>query len=188
MFLQGMKDKSERVPGRCVGRGGFTLVETLISVFIFLFMITALYGIGTVSQRYWDANKAKNELQQELRKAMDGMIYDLRQAGQASISDVPADGAWYSTINFKVPDGVSGGSLTWNNDAIQFVLAGPSSERLHRIQGGDTKILALNVQSLGFRRQAAAPNLLEVSLQGQKDTDRGLTIDYNLAFEVQLRN
>jgi len=167
---------------------GFTLVETMMSTLIFLFLITAIYAIASISQKYWDVNKAKNELHQELRKAMDNMINDLRQAGPASITDVPADGNEYPTITFKIPTGVTGGSLTWSTDSIQFVLAGPLSEQLHRIEGSDTKILALNVENVDFRRQASSPNILEVSLLGEKDTDKGLTVNYNLDFEVQLRN
>ena len=136
----------------------------------------------------WEMSKTKTELQQELRKGMDWMIYELRQAGNLSIQNVPANGNWYSTITFQIPSGVTAGTLTWNASSIQFVKGGSGSNQLLRISGGNTKILGQYFQSLQFRRQSATPDILEVAMQAQKNTDRGRQVNYQLNFNVELRN
>ena len=67
-------------------------------------------------------------------------------------------------------------------------LGGSNSNQLLRTQSGVTRILAQNVQTLQFRRLSSDPKTLEVSMVGQKNTLNGRTINYQLAFDIQLRN
>ena len=173
---------------KLVDRKGFSLAEAMITVFIFSLMIGGLYSILYVGQESWEANKVKIELQQSLRRGMEWMKYDLYQAGQSSISNVPADGNLYTTITFKIPTGVTGGVITWDTNSIQFVLGGTNNEDLQRIYGGVTKVLASSMSSLQFRRQAASPDILEVKMAAQKQTVQDKTINYQLDFQVELRN
>src|SRR5690348_12219687 len=91
---------------------GITLVEMLIAVSILSLLVGSLYVILNAGQASWETNRTKIELHQETRKAMDWMINDLRQAGNSSIVDVPANGTWYNQITFKTPSGVSSGSIS----------------------------------------------------------------------------
>ena len=70
----------------------------------------------------------------ELRKAMDWMIEDLRQSGTAgTVMNVPADGTWYGSVTFRTPVGVSGNDIVWSSGTIQYVLGGGDSHTLQRI-------------------------------------------------------
>jgi len=167
---------------------GMTMTEVMVTTLIFSFIIAGLYAAGAVGQNNWDVNDVQIGLQQELRKAMEWMINDLRQAGNASIVDVPADGNWYTTITFKTPSGVTGGSIDWNANSIQFVLGGSSSNQLQRLEASQTKIIAQNIQTLQFRRLTTSPDILEVNMLAQNSTVKGTQVDYQLDFEIQLRN
>lgn len=164
---------------------GSSMVEIMVVVLIFSFISAGLYTSAVVGQRTWETNKVQIELQQELRKSMEAMIDNLRQAGNTSIVNVPSDGNWYTTITFKTPSGVASGNITWNTDTIQYLVAG--TELQEKI-GTDTNIISHDISALQFRRQASAPETLEVALQGQKNTAQGDTLQYDLGFSVQLRN
>lgn len=168
---------------------GFSLVEVLVTMLIFSFVAAGLFTTAAVGDNSWQVNHVRVELQQELRKAMEWMKYDLQQAGAGSITNVPADGVAYSTITFRTPAGVSGVSLAWNDDTIQYVLGGSSNNQLQKIEGEDTKILAQNIQSIAFTRAVASSNILDVTMQGQKTPVKHNTpVSYDLNFQVQLRN
>jgi prepilin-type N-terminal cleavage/methylation domain-containing protein len=164
---------------------GFTMVEVLVTVLIFMLISAGIMTIVNSGNDIWQMNKASVELQQELRKAMDWMMNDLREAGTSSIIDVPADGAAYTSITFSTPTGVSGGSLTWDASTINFAL---SSNQLIRTYGGTTRTLASRIVLLEFTRQAASSEILEVTLRGQRAVPGGQTIQRDLDFEVRLRN
>ena len=166
----------------------FTLVETLMTVLFFTVISGAAVTMMMSTQDSWKINSVKVELQQEMRKAMDWMNLDFSQAGASTITNVPADGTWYTTITFQTVSGVSGANPTWNSDTIRFLLAGTNSNQLQRISGATTKIIAQNILTLQFRRLAATPNLLEISLQGRKATIRGATLTLSSSAKIKLGN
>lgn len=173
-----------------MGKKGFTLVEILVSVAIFAILIAAVSTVFLVGESSWQTNSVRMELQQELRKAMDWMKNDLRQTRDSAITGGPvvADGQPYTSITFYLPNGVSGGSITWNTDTTQFILGGTDNNQLQRIEGADTRVLALNIETLEFTRQAATSGIIEVLLAAEKDTIKGATITSSLTFEIQMRN
>lgn len=164
---------------------GVSMIETLVVVLIFTIISGGLISVMTVGDKSWQVNRVKIELQQELRKSMDAMVNDLRQSGGASIVNVPTDGNWYSTITFRKPAGVSAGSIAWDNTTIQFLT---SNGQLQRVYGANTKIVSQDISSMQFRRFSAAADTLEVALQAQKNTNKGVPIVYDLDFNIQIRN
>jgi Tfp pilus assembly protein PilV len=168
---------------------GLSLSELLVSIFIFSILSASLLAVVVVGQRSWSTNSVKIGMRQELRKSMETMINDLRQAGDDSIADVPADDTWYTSITFQVPQTVTGGIITWDSNAIQYTLGGTNGDQLQKITGGSTQIVSQDIQSLQFRRLSTAPNILEVALAAQDTVDltqEVLTMD--LDFEIELRN
>ena len=138
----------------------------------------------------WLVNKDKTELQQELRKAMEWMKYDMRQAGDISI-DVDADGVWQeASISYFKPQGVSNGVIDWgttNPGPVQFFLDG-DTEDFCRLYDGNKKLIARNITHVQFRRLDTSSDILEVELTGQKTTIKGNVIDDSLDFKIKLRN
>lgn len=174
---------------------GFTLIELMVVIFIFLIISAAVYGILTIGRQSWYIGSTQVELQQEVRRGMDRMIRELRQSGQNTIVDVPADDSSYSTITFQIPEDTDGdgdviddgGNIEWGSQ-ITYSLGGLNNQQLLRSSGGTSTVLANNVINLQFKRSSTTPNILEISLQAEKDTVRGRTIQLTLSSQVSLRN
>lgn len=176
-------------------RRGMTMAEILISVAIFSVVLAACYVLLMAGSDSWETNEVKIELQQDLRKAVDWITQDLRQAGSVSITNVPANGTWYTLITFRKASSVSGGSVVWDTDTTKYLLGGSDSTQLQRQTGSQTpKVIGQNFQSLRFRRQSSSANIIDVALQARKKTPRGqnLTgkafVQDDLNFKVYLRN
>lgn len=152
---------------------GATLVEMMVTVIIFAFILGICYTLLISGSDSWETNSARVELQQELRKAMDWITQDLRQAGSASITDVLANGNPYTSITFRKSAGASGGNLVWDSSTTRYFLGGTGGTQLLRQVGVQTaSVIAQNIQSLQFSRQASTANVVSVSLQTQKTTLR----------------
>ena len=167
---------------------GATLVETLVSVVIFLMIMTGFYSVATVGDNSFQVNRVQIELQQELRKSMESMISDLRQAGPSSVVDVPANGTWYTSITFRKPVGIVAGAINWDSNTVQYLRGGTGNLQLQRVYNGTTKVISQNITSMQIRRLSSDPDTLEVALVGQQNSTKGVPVSYNLSFDVQLRN
>ncbi|HOY09201.1 MAG TPA: prepilin-type N-terminal cleavage/methylation domain-containing protein [Candidatus Omnitrophota bacterium] len=164
---------------------GLTLVEILVTVVVYSIVITAAYSVLTSGIMTWQVNNVKVELQQDLRKAMDWMMLDLRQAGAVSIDDVPVSNSWSTVITFSVANGVSGGVTIWTSDKIKYYLSGTLLKRQY---GASVRDIAQDITVLQVRRPVSAPNTVEVNLQAQRQTIQGNTVPLSQSFVVKLRN
>ena len=164
---------------------GFTLVEAMVTVVLFTIILGVCFMLLLSGTDSWHVNGVLLEVKQELRKGTDWMRQELIESGGSTITNVPANGTWYTTITFRTSTGVSGGTITWSADTIQYLLSGT---QLLRRSGGVDKILAQNMQTLQFRRQASTPNVVEVNMQAQKTTPKGTTLTANSNFKMRLRN
>ena len=166
---------------------GVTLAETLIVVFVYSLIAFACYMVLSAGLQSWKVNQVRVELTQELRKAMDWMVDDIRQAGTSSISNVPADGIWYTTITFKRSAGVSSGSIVWSSE--DYVYSRDTTLRqIKRTKGAEVKTIAQYIESLQIRRQASTPEIVEVSLQAKNNPPLGPVLTVNSSFKIKLRN
>ena len=171
--------KKEGMLGRLCRNHGFTLVESVMTIVIFSFIAGGIYSTMVAGDNSWDLNSLQVEIQQELRKAMNGMQYDLMQSGSSAITDLQSD-----SITFYKSSGASGGKISWNSDTTQFLLSG---NQLQSIEGSTTKVIAQSISSLAFSQPTS--NIIEISLTAQKCCIKGQkTISDNLDFKVYLRN
>lgn len=164
---------------------GFTLIESLVAVGIFVLLFGAVMLIFISSSDSWQVSHVQLQLQQELRRAMSRIKNDLSQGGVSTITDVLANGSWYSAITFKQTNGVSGGNISWPSDTTRYALVGTV---LQRTIGTTTLTIGEDINSLQIRRQASTPRLIEVSLQAQKNTLKGRVVADTVNFFVQMRN
>ena len=167
---------------------GMTLVEVLITAILFSVLLGACLMLFLSGSNTWMDSGTQVEVQQELRKAVDWMRYDLQQAGASTITNVPADGAWYTSITFRTATGVSSGVISWSANTITFQRGGSGSTQLQRVSGGATKVLATSISTLQFRRQASSSQVVEVNVQTQQNTIKGRTMSASTTFKVDLRN
>lgn len=171
--------------GKAKNCHGFTMVEMLVCILIFSYIAGGLYTVISVGDSSYQNNSAQVELQQELRKGMEWMKFELQQAGPTSISNVPSNGSWYTSISFKIPTGVSSGAISWATNPIQFSRSGTD---LLRTYSGTSRVIAQDITSIQFRRTSAAPKILEIAMTGQVTAIKGETLQDTLNFKIKLRN
>ncbi|MBN1870752.1 MAG: prepilin-type N-terminal cleavage/methylation domain-containing protein [Candidatus Omnitrophica bacterium] len=188
--MMNVKYYHRKKPGLFGSLEGYTLIEVLVTVTIFAVLAGAINMVLLVGESSWQTNSVRIELRQELRKAINKMEDELRQTSPVAITAGPtvANGSTSASITFYLPTGVSGNSITWSANTTQYKLGGTDSNQLQRIEGGNTEVIAQNIQSLTFSRAAATPDIIDVSLVAQKDTIKGIPLTVNFAFGVQMRN
>ncbi|MBI5415989.1 MAG: prepilin-type N-terminal cleavage/methylation domain-containing protein [Candidatus Omnitrophica bacterium] len=178
-----------------VTRKGVSLVEVLVTVVLLSFIMGICYALLISGSDSWEINNVRVGLQQELRKGVDWITQDLRQAGSASITDVPADGTVHTSITFYKCAGASGGNLVWDSNTTRYFLSGSGGNQLQRQVGSQTaSVIAQNVQSLQFSRSSTSPGVVNVTVQAQKAPPRGknlsgnVPIQLSMSFKISLRN
>jgi len=166
-----------------------TLSELMVAVLLFAALTGAALFILTAGFESWRANSLKTQQQDELRKSMDWIMGDLVQSG-ASVVSIPANGTWYTTISFKKATGVTNGSINWSAVNTQYALAGTNPVLLQRTTGASTRIIAQNIETLQFRRQAATPNVVEVRLTAKNSNllNKWQGVQKTVTFAVKMRN
>src|SRR3990167_9478559 len=95
-------------------RSGFTLPEVLVTLLLLTAVSALTLSLMLSGTRSWQMNKTQILLQGELRKAAEWIKEDMRQSGSGGITNVPADGTWYTTVTFQKVTGASGGATTWS--------------------------------------------------------------------------
>ncbi len=166
---------------------GRSLVEILVVTVFFIVFFLMAHTLLKQGQDFGLILQARVELRQQAQVAALKMSRDLRLASEDSILSVPADGTWYTSIRFLIPSGVTNNTLQWPATEMLYYRGGTGSADLIRQYGTDTSIEARKITALSFRRQAASPEILEVSMIFGESTVR-VNIQESIAFNLQLRN
>ena len=172
----------------CNNRSGFTLPEVLVTILLLTAVSALTLSLMLSGSRSWQLNKTQILLQGELRKAGEWIKEDMRQSGSSGITNVPANGTWYTTITFQKVTGASGGATTWSAQNYIYALGGTNNTDLRRTDNGVARAIAYYITVLQFRRQAATANIMEVNLTAQTKTEQGRTITMTSSFQINLRN
>jgi len=161
---------------------GFTLLEGLISVSIFLLVIFAIYTMFASSAGTFAKGDVKAEIQQNARASMDLMIREVRLAGffpenfpavippgpqppgcAAPFVGVSTAAAAQITICGDV-DGDNSSDLvtyTWFGDTNGDGIADPGENEIRRqVNGGAVDVMALNINNFSFAYFDGANNLI----------------------------
>ena len=175
---------------------GFTLVETIITVFIFVSMSAAITMTLIAGQNSWEANRVKIILHQNLRIAAEKMKEDLQGAGEDSIvvGSVNADGTWYTSIEFRVPVSVdAAGNITWQEYTTKFLLGGGGGTQLiKRLDEGEAseedRIISENIKLLRFKREVASPGIVIIDMYAEMKVGTGDNVKSYYLAKIKLRN
>lgn len=162
---------------------GLTLVEIIIVISMSLILLGACVMFFVMGFDLLDVGEIAVDLQQELCKAEVWITDELRQSGSLVITGVPTDGGLYNAITFQISNGVSNSRISWSGP-IQYRI---DSNQLQRIAGGNTMVIAEQLQELQFSRQAINPNIVEVAMRVAKQSKR-TTMNDKVKFRVKLRN
>ncbi|MDP2921413.1 MAG: prepilin-type N-terminal cleavage/methylation domain-containing protein [Candidatus Omnitrophota bacterium] len=169
---------------------GFTLIEIVVVAFLFSIISAAIFSVLATGRNSLTSGESRVGVVQACRNGLDSMIKELRQAGAATITGVPANGTNYSSITFQIPAAIASAGITWSN-AIQYSLGGLNGTQLIRTQSGNQKVLANNISAVSFNRSAANPNVVNINITAQKNTFPGFTAGQTivtLSSQVRARN
>lgn len=172
-------------------REGFTILEAMITIFIFSLILAAIFGIMTHGRTSFYTGSTTIELRQEMRKAIFWMKRELYQSSSLVIRGVPVDRNYYSAITFRTPQDRDGdgdvidslGNIEWS-DEIRYSLI--TRQIIRHVPNEGPSVLANNISFLGFRRQT--PKILEINIQARKRPLFGPQIEANLITRIALRN
>ncbi len=146
------------------GRGGFTLVETVIAMAIGIVLLGSLYGILSFQNRSFHLQEENADMVHNARSAMDLLFREIRMAGYhfnplltAAAGIIAADA---QTIVFT-QDLNGDGDTADDGESITFALQTEGGiQKLMRTSGGNSSPVAVYVDALAFRYWDAAGNEL----------------------------
>jgi len=173
---------------------GFTLVETMVVVFMFISMVAAITMTLNAGRNSWDVNSVKIQMQQSLRIASERIKEELVEASSSSIVNVDSDDSWYTNIIFRIPESVDvNGNITWPTDTTKYLLGGTNSEQLlRRIAEGEAHeseaVVTNNIKTLRFKRESANPDILIIDMVSEMKVGTGDETSMNYEAKIQLRN
>lgn len=176
---------------------GFTLLEILVTVLIFTFIMAGMYGLLNVAKTNYDINSASLNLQRQARQGMSWLIRDIRQAYWKSIYDLLAippinnitgpDANNNYAITFNTLDELSG----INYSVIKTVVSGKELWQLQRTTGTGVRIIANDIRNLTFTRDPGGAQVVIIKVEASR-TFRSLgqdrTLTFSLTEQVQVRN
>ena len=154
-----MKDKVKK---------GFTIVEVVVTLAIFLIVIGAIHQIFVAGQRAWDSDLSLLDLQQSTRRGLHSVTREIRAASLESISIENN-----SEIEFDTPD----------EDNIQFFL-NDDDQLIRQDSLEGQRVLAIDITDVYFN---VTGGIVEVRLAAEK-TVRGRVLEFSLRTKVKVRN
>ena len=170
---------------------GFTLLEMLVAVAIFLIAILALFAIMDMGRSSWFTGDTSAQLRQEVIRALTVMEKEIKETRPAQVSLTA--GANSASLKFKIPHDNDGngtvldasGNIEWSAE-ITYALNGAGE--ITRTSSGTTTILAHNIVNLQFVRPLSPVNILQIDIAARKSTVMGKVMqDLDRAI-VKMRN
>ncbi len=185
---------------------GVTLVEVLVAIFISMVIFSALFMVLNMGELQNRMGSTRIDVQQEVRRAMDWMVKDLRQTQGARISVINASGGpdTFETLGpaevFEapefpvciafVPGTGSGTGITWSPYTITYDFDAANYTATRTDSGTGQVHSFKNIGDLVFTK--IGTYTLQIDISGQKVARSGLGGEiiqyYNLSEEVRLRN
>ncbi len=185
---------------------GFTLVEAMFSVTIFLMLMMLIAGSMINGLDLWQIAVCRSELQTQAQRAMNEMIKELRGATStvgafppdADVLGVPPNN---DAIVFYLPVDIDGdgtiidaltGDTEW--DLVNPVQYGYDliKHQLIKLHNGNQRVLANYVTRVQFDDQTTEASLnrdeIKITFELKRATSRQRTITVFLVAKVKLRN
>lgn len=178
---------------RFLSVGGFTLVEVMVTLFIFSIIFMGIFVVLASGRATWHTADTQIQVYEEIRKALVNMDGQLRQARSSVITGVPADGNYYPSIIFKVPQDLDGdgdvldalGNIEWSG-SITYALN--ADNQIMRTGPSGSSAVANNISQLQFMRPTGNPNVIQIYMKATKATLTGRILEDSINSSVKMRN
>ncbi len=138
--------------------GGFTLVEMLFSLMIFIIIVGGLYTAFNSGSRAWSKYQNNITLQRDARGALTVMTKDMREATGLSITQ----NATSAAVSFST----SLGSVSYS-----WTTTGGNANKIIRVNGAMTRTIANNISALAFTDSTSAV-LVDITASKPQTTDQ----------------
>ena len=154
----------------------FTLVETLVAVFISTIILAGIYSALIAGNRSWVYYKESISYKNEVRRAMMSMVNELREAKNVVVIKELGD----IRMNFY-RSGVGVVSYLWSN-------RGTNANRIMRVNGADVRILANQIREIDFL-QSSEYVVIDIKSQeiAKKQTMTQIHLREKVAFRHKLK-
>jgi len=139
-----------------------------IIIVCLLVPVLVLMAAAFMKFRSKEQFQQKTLLAQEIRKVLDRLMFDLREARENTIQDVPADGEWHHRFAFDRS----------GQGALEYTI---NEGHLYRMNQGEKLLIADHIADLRMRRQKSSPDVLEVQIEAQND----VTLISNLKIRIR---
>jgi prepilin-type N-terminal cleavage/methylation domain-containing protein len=188
----------------------FTLIEIMISSAVLAILVIGIYAALSATQTLYVAGVTRQTIQDRVRKALNDIALELRQANSGAAVPLTfgtAGTAGDQSVTFQMCTGFAAGAATYG-PAVTFTSINGDGEtdngvdengnrmiderKLVRIQGTRTTLLAdyLKEGSLRFTRSPAVGTVqtIRVDLTLQGVDDKGRVLEASGTVTVDLRN
>lgn len=170
---------------------GFTLIEIIFGVAIFLILVLAIFAVMNAGVGTWFTSDVSVQLRQEIIKAFTKMEMELKETRPAQVS--LTIGSSSPSLTFKIPQDTgtggsdldSSGNIIWSNNIV-YTLNG--ANEITRTVSGVTSVLARNVVNLQFTRPMSPVNLLQIDITARKVSAAGRTVQDTGQIMIKMRN
>ncbi|MDD5724641.1 MAG: prepilin-type N-terminal cleavage/methylation domain-containing protein [Candidatus Omnitrophica bacterium] len=170
---------------------GFTLLEVLVAITVFLVIALALGYAVVAGKSALLASDIPTQLRQDLIFSVGAMTHDLRQTAPSKTSIGAGTSA--STITFRIPEDTdsdgdvvdAAGNIEWG-DEITYAVDGQG--RLIRSEGVSSAVVAPDISLLQFSRPAAEDAILQIDIAASKIDGQGKSYQDSEQAVVKMRN
>lgn len=165
---------------------GFSLVEIMVAVSIFVGLMFILFAVLSGGRRAWHTSEAQIDVNAEIRKVMAKITAELSEAGPGNVS-ITSISANEDRITFRVAESFTDGSIVWS-DQIQYALGGINGEQVIRtnLDTAATEILGNYMTTMLFTQPTA--DIVAITLISNRQSLQGNNLQLQLNSQVSLRN
>jgi len=141
---------------------GFTLVEILIVIAVLSIVMAGLFSLLNIADLSWYTDMGIVDLQQQARRAMDGMVREIRQSKYTTINI--SDGG--QRIDFKIPIDLTSSPVTYS-DNITYHLDSTNHAVVRSYAGTNNITIGSDINYLNF---SSSGNIVNIVLNTKKIT------------------
>lgn len=134
-------------------KGGFTLVELLVSMGIGLAVLAAVAGTFITQSKYFNVQEQINEMQQNARAAMDIMVREIKMAGYKPAGGT-VNGVTYNSSQLVIEADLDASgavsTASTSNEQITYAHDDANKQITRKMGTGTAQVLADNITAFTF--------------------------------------